>query len=53
MNFQVEILFGRKTTGALVQYSIEYKKTVSKSMPKPICIYAAKIIKNSFHAVEI
>lgn len=26
MNFQVEILFGRKTTGALVQYSIEYKK---------------------------
>lgn len=36
MNFQVEILLGRKTTGTLVQYSIEYKKTASKSMPKPI-----------------
>lgn len=36
MNFPVEIVFGRKTTGKLVQYSIEYKKTVSKSMPEPI-----------------
>lgn len=36
LNFPVEIIFGRKTTGILVQYSIEYKKTVSKSMPKPI-----------------
>ena len=36
MNFPVEILLGRKTTGILVQYSIEHKKTVSKSMPKPI-----------------
>lgn len=26
MNFQVEVLLGRKTTGILVQYSIEYKK---------------------------
>ena len=36
LNFSVEIVFGRKTTGILVQYSIEYKKTVSKSMPKLI-----------------
>lgn len=36
MNFPVEVLLGRKTTGILVQYSIEHKKTVSKSMPKPI-----------------
>ena len=36
MNFPVEILLGRKTTGIMVQYSIEYKKTASKSMPKPI-----------------
>ncbi|MBO4574924.1 MAG: hypothetical protein J5708_06345 [Bacteroidales bacterium] len=33
MNFPVEVLLGRKTTGILVQYSIEHKKTVSKSMP--------------------
>ena len=36
MNFPVEVLLGRKTTGLLVQYSIEHKKKVSKSMPKPI-----------------
>lgn len=36
LDFPVEIIFGRKTTGILVQYSIEYKKAVSKSMPKPI-----------------
>ena len=36
LNFPVEIIFARKTTGILVQYSIEHKKTVSKSMPKPI-----------------
>ncbi|MBR6438553.1 MAG: hypothetical protein IKS65_05150 [Bacteroidales bacterium] len=36
MNFPIEVLLGRKTTGILVQYSIEHKKTVSKSMPKPI-----------------
>ena len=33
LNFPVEIVFGRKTTGMLVQYSIEYKKAASKSMP--------------------
>lgn len=33
MNFPVGVLLGRKTTGILVQYSIEHKKTVSKSMP--------------------
>ena len=33
LNFPVEIVIGRKTTGILVQYSIEHKKTVSKSMP--------------------
>ena len=36
LNFPVELIIGRKTTGILVQYSIEHKKTVSKSMPKPI-----------------
>lgn len=33
LNFPIEIIWGRKTTGMLVQYSIEYKKTASKSMP--------------------